>query len=524
MGYTLIATSSGLTSASANGTTSDITLPSGVDAVAGARLRGAVLNRIALLVNAFSKAIFVDINNTAYPAQLATPAVKPTLAASGTGYTGTVRGKVQFLIKDIYGNVLGASELSPASDAVAFANQGIAWSGIAVSPDPAVNARRLYRTATLGTEFFWDVDIDDNTTTSITNSNADATLDLTAVDSGDYAAAPAGLDLVVEHGGRAWGRSKADPDTLYGSAVDDVTNWPEIIPTYPVGAEGSGITGLANRRDDLLIFKRKVIRKLIGDSEDNYAIKNVAEGFGCIAPDSVVVINDIVYWLDHDGVYMLDAQDLPKSLTDDTVRPWFTSTDYFARGQFSNAFGAYDPRTHAYVLFLCSAGSTTIDRYISLDILSGRWFGPHKLAAFTPSGAVVVNDASGNPQLAIGASNGFLYATLSGNYSDGSSTAIDFDIKGKFHSGEMPDYTHVWLQPSVFTKKESAGTLTVTPYVGQLDASAGTAQSHDLTKERERLARLGTGRLCQLEFQQATAGQGVELYGYEVPYIQVGRR
>jgi hypothetical protein len=388
MGYTLIATSSGLTSASANGTTSDITLPSGVDAVSGARLRGAVLNRIALLVNAFSKAIFIDINNTAYPAQLATPAVKPTLAASGTGYTGTVRGKVQFLIKDIYGNVLGASELSPASDAVAFANQGIAWSGIAVSPDPAVNARRLYRTATLGTEFFWDVDIDDNTTTSITNSNADATLDLTAVDSGDYAAAPAGLDLVVEHGGRAWGRSKADPDTLYGSAVDDVTNWPEIIPT----------------------------------------------------------------------------------------------------------------------------------------ILSGRWFGPHKLAAFTPTGAVVVNDASGNPQLAIGASNGFLYATLSGNYSDGSSTAIDFDIKGKFHSGEMPDYTHVWLQPSVFTKKESGGTLTVTPYVGQLDASAGTAQSHDLTKERERLARLGTGRLCQLEFQQATAGQGVELYGYEVPYIQVGRR
>ncbi len=106
MAYTLVATSSGLVSVAADGTQSAVSLPTGITAVAGARLRGAVLNRLALLVNAFSSAIFVDLTNVAFPAQLATPAVAPTLATSGTGYTGTVRAKVQFLIKDVLGNVL----------------------------------------------------------------------------------------------------------------------------------------------------------------------------------------------------------------------------------------------------------------------------------------------------------------------------------------------------------------------------------------------------------------------------------
>ncbi len=524
MAYTLVATSSGLVSAAADGTQSAVSLPSGVTAVAGARLRGAVLNRIALLVNAFSAAVFVDLNNVAFPAQLATPAVAPTLATSGTGYTGTVRAKVQFLIKDVFGNVIGASELSPASAALACVNQGIAYSVIAVSPNPAVNARRIYRTATLGTSYFWDVDIDDNTTTTLTNSNADATLDITAVDAADFVAAPGGLDNVVAHGGRAWGRSKVEPDTLYGSALDDVTSWPIEIPTYPVGAERSGITGLGKRRDDLVIFKRLSIQKLIGTSEDDFRVLEIANGKGCIAPDSVVVIRDTVYWLDSDGVWSLGAEDVPVCLTDDTVRPWFASADYFARGQFNNAFAQYDPRKHSYDLFFCATGSTTIDRWVSLDLLSGKWFGPHKTGAFTPSGSAVCSDSSGNPQLVVGASNGFLYAALAGNYSDGASTLIDFNVKGKFHSGDNPDDTHIWLQPSVFTKKESAGTLSITPYVGQLDASAGTVISHDLTKERERLPRLGVGRLAQLEFSQATAGQGVELYGYSLPFVDAGRR
>lgn len=524
MAFTLVATASGLSAIAPDGTKTTLTLPSGVTAVAGARLRGAVLNRLALLANGFSAPIWVAPSMTVYPAQIAPPAIAPTLAdGGGTGYTGTVRGRVQFLIKDEFGNILGSSELSPVSGALTIANKQITWT-VPTSPNPAVNARRLYRTATSGTSYFWDADIDDNTTTSYTNSTADASLATDAVDATAYVTCPSALDLVAEYKGRAWARSKVDPDTLYGSALDDVTNWPVSIPTYPIGAERSGLTGFAPRRDDLVLLKRAIILKLVGDSEDNFRVLRVTEGQGCVSPDTVKVIRDVAYWLDSDGVWMLGPEDKPISLTDDTVRPWFTTDTYFNRAQFGNAFAEYDPRKHSYDLFLCSAGSTTIDRWVSLDILSNKWFGPHKTAAFTPACAAVASDTGGNLRQVVGGSDGYLYAPVPGNYSDLSTTAIDFDVYTKFHSGDAPDYMHAWLQPTVFTKKESAGTLTITPYVGDTDASAGTAISHDLTLERERLSRLGAGRLVQLRLRQATAAQGVEIYGYQLPYVTLGRR
>lgn len=526
MSSTLIATTAGITLMAPDGSTVDLTLPTGVSMTTNL-LRAAVLDRIVLLTGATSLPIFGDINNNLYPARLPIP-TKPVLATSGTGYTGTVRAKVQFLIKDAIGNILAHSEMSEASDALACSNQGIQYT-LPTSPDPAVNARRVYRTATLGTNYFADFDVDDNTTTSITNSHSDASLAVEATDSGDFVTGPSDLDLVVAHGGRAWGRTKNEPDTLYGSAIDDVSSWPIIIPTYPHGADFSGITGLGKRRDDLVVLKRKTIQKLVGDSEDSFRMVQVAQGRGCVAPGSVVVIDDVVYWLDSDGVWTLKG-DTIECISDETVRPWFSSTTYFERTLFANAFAGYDPRKRSYDLFLSAAGSTVIDRYVSYDILTGRWFGPHKIAAFTPVSTCVSLDSGGNPIMLLtssGSGVGNVYRAVPDNYSDGTTgatSAIVFDVMGKFHQGNKPDYTHAWLQPTIFTKKDSAGTLTVTPYVGQLDASAGTAQSHALTAERERIARLGVGRLCQLEFTQSTDGQGVELYGYHIPYITLGRR
>jgi hypothetical protein len=76
----------------------------------------------------------------------------------------------------------------------------------------------------------------------------------------------------------------------------------------------------------------------------------------------------------------------------------------------------------------------------------------------------------------------------------------------------------------VISKIQAAGTLTITPYVGDLAASAGTAISHTLTLGRQRLRRLGAGRFCKLRFQHSTADQGCELYGYEIPHHELGRR
>jgi hypothetical protein len=124
----------------------------------------------------------------------------------------------------------------------------------------------------------------------------------------------------------------------------------------------------------------------------------------------------------------------------------------------------------------------------------------------------------------VGGSDGVIYAGNSSSTRDGAATAIDMDCHGKFHYGNDPDFMHVWLQPTILSKIEAAGTMTITPYVGELNASAGTALTHTLTTGREKLARLGVGRLAQLRFRKNTVNQSATIYGYILPWLTRGRR
>ena len=99
------------------------------------------------------------------------------------------------------------------------------------------------------------------------------------------------------------------------------------------------------------------------------------------------------------------------------------------------------------------------------------------------------------------------------------------DITTKFHSGNTPDIEHYWDMVTILNKIESGGgTLTVTAVCGDLDASAQAAQSVDLSNDRTVLPRLGYGRFAQLRFQNSTNNKSVTIYGYEIPYFEVGRR
>jgi hypothetical protein len=478
-----------------------------------------------VIANSVSEPIWLDFDRVLHGISVATPSIPPLIVAgSSTGYTGTVTARYSNIIKDSNGNLLAESSLSPVSESLTLANQDISYT-IPISADSTITGRRLYRTATLGTSYFFLTDIDDNTTTTWLNADADAALSIEAVSSGDLVKAPSRLKFVVAWKNRLWGVSAQDIDTIYGSVIDAPSSWPTSFSVPPAGADEYGITGFLPRRDELGIAKRGVIYKLVGDEEANFRLVKLYEGVGCMSPDTCVVIRDQAFWLGADGVYQWDIEGM-RSITDETVRPWFTTDTYFARATFANSFAAYDPRTFSYVLFLCSAGSTTIDRWVTYDLTRKKWFGPHKTAAFTPTCAAALPDTNGIPRLMVGATNGYVHIFTADNYYDGTgtATAIDFDTYGKFHSGGEPDLTHLWLQPTMLTKVDTAGTLTVTPYVGALNASAGTAQSVALTSERTRLARLGVGRLCQLRLRQETAGQGVEVYGFELPYAVLGRR
>jgi hypothetical protein len=88
-----------------------------------------------------------------------------------------------------------------------------------------------------------------------------------------------------------------------------------------------------------------------------------------------------------------------------------------------------------------------------------------------------------------------------------------------------PDIHHYFGDTSIITKKELAGTLSLTPALGRESAMVdGATIAVNLTLGRERLRRLGTGPGVSLRFQNSEASQDVEVFGIEIPWHELGRR
>ena len=526
MGFTLVAGTSALYLVSSDGTIRTLTLPAGVN-IGSSRTRSAAMNSVVVLVNGPSQPIYVDALGAVRPLSLQKPVNAPALTDGGsTGYTGTRRAKLQHLIKDADGNIISASPLSDASQPVTVANKKISYGSLAISPNPLVNARRIYVTADNGTEYFAVADVDDNTTLTLLDNTSDEAIDFFSAPT-DLFASPQRLDLIAEYRGRLVARSPADVDTLYMSAPDKHYAWPTTIPVRPLGADPYGITGFMARRTELGVCRRGLIRKLVGTDEDSFELITLVEGTGNIAPDVPRVIKDIGYFMDADGVYSWSNEGV-KSITDATVYPWFNTDTYFNRAMFPYAFSGFNPQKTSLVIFLCAAGGTTVNRWIEYEIETGRWMGPHKTGAFTPTACGVGQDSNGNDILVVSGSDGFLYyPVVGGTASDGLTTAIEFDVLVNPHCGDPPnpDEFHFFGRCSIFTKYQASGTLSVIPYVGDLTASAGATISHSLALEREVLRILGTGRLLQMQFTKTDAGVDIPgIYGYKFPWHSLGVR
>ena len=531
MGFYLAQAGAALYKVSASdGVATTLSLYSGVALDTTLRPRGAILGRMIAWVNSPNRSLWVDEANHVWPLVLSVPTSAPALAAGGgTGLTGAYRAKVTFLVKDDFGNILLESDFSPLSSAsAALANNDLTYSNLPVSPDSIVNARRIYRTVSgPGTTYFLAFDVEDNVTTTISNGNSDESIALNVAPT-DLGPAPSNrIELIAAWKDRLWAKILEYPDYVYFSGLRKPYAWPAAnsYEIGPVGSDLHGVTGVIPRRDELGICRRDVLWKIIGDGPSNFTRIKVAEGVGCMAPDSIVVIRDTGHWLGEDGVYTWGPEGA-LCISRDTVHPWFTTDTYFNRAMFSQAVGLYNPRDDTYMLFLAAVGSTALDRWVSYDTRRKVWLGPHyadfKVVGI-PTCAALLEDTNDLAMPSIGFSDGRIRKINQSGFSD-DGAAIAFDVIGKFHSGEDPDLTHFWGELSMLTKVEAGGTLTITPTVGRLNAAAGAAISHTLTTGRQRLRRLGVGPLCSLRFQESTNAQGVTIYGYEIPFHELGRR
>ena len=524
MSFSLIQAGSNLQTVDDNGVVSlPLTLPSGVSLATTRPARFLLYNQYAILVNTPTRPLTIDSNGVVRVLTPTAPSVAPTLSGVGGGsLSGTYAGvRFTYLVLDGSGNIISESDYSPASNSVTIVTNFLKATPVSVSSD-SVSYRRLYRPVTNGATLFYWCDIADNSTTTVQNDIADASLGVAAAPV--LGSAP-DLTLIAEFRDRLWGVSRTAVDTLRYTEIGLMYAWPSDnqFPVPVVGADNLGVRALVARRDALGIGKMNQLLAMTGVDDTDFTLVRLSQNLGIVSQESAVVYRDTAFWLWEDGVYQWDDDGI-FCISDGKVRSWFATDDYFNRDRFQYAFGYVDPVRNKYRLFLNEAGSTVNVLWVEYDINTKTWWGPHKSHTVLPNCAFTALDSNLVARPTIGTTDGDLYREQD-TRTDGTDGIIDLDIVSKRFDVEEPDQDKYWGELSVVGKAQPAGTLDITQTVGELSATATTAQQWDLTKSRQRLNRVGAGKHAQFEFTNSEVDQDAVLFGVEINPVNIlGRR
>ncbi|MDE2098452.1 MAG: hypothetical protein KGL39_14460 [Patescibacteria group bacterium] len=96
----------------------------------------------------------------------------------------------------------------------------------------------------------------------------------------------------------------AYPNRLFFSDLGTPLTYPSAnFVDVPNQSDADAITGLAILYGDLLVFKRKSFFLLQGSPPDNLILSQMNSSVGCINPQSVVQVDNIVYFVSDQGLY-----------------------------------------------------------------------------------------------------------------------------------------------------------------------------------------------------------------------------
>jgi hypothetical protein len=525
MALTLIQAGSSLQMVDAAGAITTLTLPTGITLSTSVPPRFALFGRYVVMVNSPNRPISIDPLGKVRVLVPFPPSSALTVASGGAGdLTGAYKAKQTFTIRDSYGNIIAESDFGPAMvTAFTAAANELAVSGINLSHDD-VTGSNLYRTTAGGEVYYKWRELDGNTqTTCDDNDMADLSLEIfTAPTLGT----PPDLTLVAEWRGRLWGVGRVDVDILRYTEAGSAYAWSgnNQLSIPRIGGDTRGVTSLITRRDSLVTGRRNNIQQITGTSNADFRVVKLSDQVGIESNESVAIYKESVFFLWKDGVYMLDADGITCISDKAGVRKWFTTSDYFNQARFQYAVGIIDPLRLKYKLFLSAAGSTALDRWVEYDLREGTWWGPHKTGAFTPVSAFTIYDGDDNAKPVVGSSNGFVWQEQTGA-SDDTATAIDFDVDTNWNHSGTPEIDKFHGRLAVIGKVQTTGNVTITPYIGYLNAAAGNAFYYVMSKGKHLLGRLGNGKMFRLNLRHNVAGEPVELYGYDVDDIHpLGKR
>ncbi len=534
MSASVMQSGSTLVMVSEAGVPTTLTLPTGITLRSDVPPRWCLFNNYLVLVNTPSEPLIIDSTGTV---RLLSPKA-PRLAAVLSGQAGgTLSGaffnRYTFVTMDANNNIISESDYSAQSNTVTISAQFLRAAGLDISPDQ-ISRRRLYRPTSNGATLFQWVDLDGNVQTSIQDDTADAALSEVG---GPILGTPPHLTHIAEFRQRLWGVGDNDVDHVRFTEAGIQYAWPSdnLIAIPQLGSDVVGISALVPRREALGVGRRNILVQITGTGvEDQDGIADfdaviLSRQLGIESAETAQIFRDRAFFLWKDGVYSWDSDGITCVSDQGGVRSWFVGNSYFNTAKYTSAFALIDPNFPKYRLFLCSAGSTTIDRFVDYDINDRTWWGPHKTDLFTPKSGFVIYDANDRAiPLVGGAANVYKEQDTR---TDGSSTAISMDVIGKQHYAENPDLDKYFGEISVLQKAYPTGTIQVTSRVGDLQSTNPVRPIRTITQNvsqalpRTRVGRVGSGKHAQLEIANSEVGQDVEIFGYEIdPVNVIGKR
>jgi len=522
------------------GASNTLALPDGVTIDSTKRPSVAALDLGAAIVNSPSRNLLLISTGTLVLLAPAKPSTSLVAAVGAAGVlTGNYKYAFSFIRKDGSGNIITESAMSAFSNTVALTADQADLTSIDVSTDTTtVTGRRLYRTLSGGSILFFLADIDNNSATTYTDNTADAALSILPENGhrtfeipGTNASDTSKLRLITTWKNRLWGV------TNNARKLDDVNYTDDGLPyrwgtggantlvAEPKGVTSTGVVGFIARRDQLGIGRRDGLWQITGDSDLSFRIIRIAvDRGGLIGQRSVVVQNDEAFYHGPDGVNFWNDEGV-RSLSDATVKPWFSTDRYFKRSEFPNSFAKFNGVRNQYELHLVEVGQSVSQVWIAFNRDAKTFYGIHRTGIANLTCASAVGNLNGVPRVLVGSASGQVYSLDPETYHDATATAIALRVTTPKYLNSDPGRETNWGRLSVVTRPETKGFLTVEATTGRLDDDPQTnLMLVDLTEEYAKLRHLGKGTTVQLEFSEASVDQPVAILGFDVPGLWTTKR
>lgn len=307
---------------------------------------------------------------------------------------------------------------------------------IPTSSDSQVDRRRIYRSVAEGTTYFWLTSLDDNTATSYNEEIPDSGLGTEAEE--DHDVMPDGK-FSVWWDNRLW---VSGDNIVYDSDIDN----PEAFDTdnrYIIirkGEQGDDITQMVDYKDALYVFKRNSIFVIISQPDGNYGRHLLTEDIGCVAPWSMVKVNNLLMFLSHKGWEIYNGTDIHSLRFSIPLKRTLASIDTSEYEFISSCHN----RAYSEVLLSLpdrtggASACTPVYNYASNKFYI---FSYHK----TPSFFAEARDSNDKIQTYYGTRDGYLLLHDSG-YQDGGNNITATMRKGWYDSKQYADIRRIDLE------------------------------------------------------------------------------